>query len=168
MGGLKNSVGLNDEHLKAIGLVAVNWGFIENILSSIIWSISNLRQPRGIAITAHLSERSRKDICNALAHETFRGHPEEEELSGHLKYIFNDLYPKRNKLIHGSWGYSSTPDATDLFPISARGKVKIGPKESMTAEDILKIADEIEGAAIKLEAIRRKIIKLLPTLTGWP
>jgi hypothetical protein len=165
---LKDSVGLTDEHLKAIGLVAVNWTYIENLLSSIIWDICNLRHNRGIAITTHLSERSRKDICNALAHETFRGHPEEQELKSHLQYVFDDLYPKRNKIIHASWGYSATPGTSDILPIRARGQVKIGPRESLSAEDITAIADEIEQAVNKLEQIRRKITQLLPNLSGWP
>ncbi len=165
---LKDKVGLNDEHLKAIGLVAVHWAFIENILSSIIWSIAHLRHTRGIAITTHLSERSRQDICNALAHETFRGHPEEKELNDHLKYIFDTLHLKRNKIVHASWGYSATSGASDILPVRARGKVKIGPRESLAPEDIMKIAEEIQDAAFKLEQIRAKISQLLPTLSGWP
>jgi hypothetical protein len=165
---LKDSVGLNDEHLKAIGLITVHWTFIENILSSIIWKMSNLRHTRGIAITAHLSERSRQDICNALAHETFRGHPEEKELKDHLTYIFDTLYLKRNKIVHATWGYSATSGASDILPIKARGKVTIGPRESLAPADIINIAEEIEAAVYKLDAIRGKISRLLPTLSGWP
>jgi hypothetical protein len=165
---LKDRVGLNDEHLKAIGLVAVHWAFIENILSSIIWNIANLRQARGIAITTHLSERSQQDICNALAHETFRGRLEEKELKDHLHYIFETLYPQRNKIVHATWGYSAISGASDILPIKARGKVTIGPRESLTPEAILKIAEEIEQAANDLDKIKFKIFQLLPTLTNWP
>ena len=165
---LKDKVGLNDEHLKAIGLVAVHWAFIENILSSIIWSIAHLRHTRGIAITTHLSERSRQDICNALAHEAFRGHPEEKELKDHLHYIFETLYPQRNKIVHATWVYSATSGASDILPIKARGKVTIGPRESLAPEDIINIAEEIEAAVFKLDAIRGKISQLLLTLSGWP
>jgi len=165
---LKDSVGLNDEHLKAIGLVTVHWTYIENILSSIIWSMANLRHIRGLAITTHLSERNRQDICNALAHETIRGRPEEKELKDHLRYVFQTLYLKRNKIIHATWGYSAISGTADILPVSARGQVKIGPRESLAPEDIIKIAEEIEEAVFKLDRIRFKISQLLPTLSGWP
>lgn len=164
----KNSAGLTDEHLKAIGLVAVNWSHIESTLSSIIWDIAKLRTMRGRAITTHLSEKTKGDMCLALANETFRGHPEEAELKEHITMILNQLHQKRNTIIHGLWGYSSNSGASDVLPIRARGKVSVGPRKSFSPDDILEIANDIEAAALKLELIRFKICQLLPTLSGWP
>lgn len=161
-------VGLTDEHLRAIGLVAVRWSTFESELSSIIWHIANLRALRGYAVTAHLSERARVDMCNALADNTFGWSPVAAELRSHLNHVVSNIYPKRNAVVHATWGYSPEQGKSDTLPVKARGEIKLGPRKAYAATDIEAIAVEIEEAVAKLEAIRRKITELLPTLSNWP
>lgn len=168
MSQLEYSIGLSDAHLRAIGLVAVRWSSFEKTLSNLIWEMANLRSIRGYAVTAHLSERSRVDMCNALADNIFGSSPLAAELNAQLSHIVNVLYPKRNKIVHSTWEYSTEAGKSAILPIKARGRVTFSPREAFSAEDIEAIAEEIEVADMELNIIRRKITELLPTLSNWP
>ena len=161
------NVGLTEQHLQAIGAVAVRWGQLENTISRIIWDLIKIRLDRGFAITTHLSERARVDMLKGIAHSIFGVRPLYEELETHLNHIVHDIYPKRNNVVHGNWGYGASGQP-ELLPIRARGPVKFGPRQEYTVDDITDIAEEIRGADETLEGISRKIAELLPTLSNWP
>lgn len=167
MKDLESTVKLSEKHLQAIGEVAVRWGELEDTLSTIIWDIANLRRPGAHAITTHLNERTKVDICNSLADIIFGSRPLAEELRTHLNYIMNIVYPKRNAVVHSTWGYSPEPEKSEILPIKARGKIKIGPRQRFSSEDIFSIANEIYEANDKLYSLRVQIQKLLETLNNW-
>lgn len=167
MRDLNHAVKLSDKHLQAIGEVAVRWAELEDTLSTIIWDIANLRLPGAYAITTHLNERTKIDICNSLADIIFGSRPLAEELRTHLNYILNTVYPKRNTVVHSTWGYSPEPEKSEILPIKARGKIKFGPRQSFSADDIFAIADEIYTANDTLYHLREQILELLKTLNNW-
>jgi hypothetical protein len=165
---IRIALGITNEHLQAIGTVAVQWSILEDYFSKIIINITNMPLHRALTITTHLNERTRMEMCTSLAHQTFRGHPPELELKAHTKYIDGTLYPKRNEIIHGCWGAAPEKGKIAIMPVKARGVLKVGPVKYFTAEDIESVAAEIEEAHIKLDKIRLDIFRLLPTLSGWP
>ncbi len=167
---LAHRVGLTEAHLCAIGHACVRWAEIENTISEIIWSIADLGHMHGLAITTHLSERSRIDICNAITETTIgKSHPDlTKKLKDLLTFIEGNLYPQRNSVVHSRWGIAPTAGKSEILPIKARGKLTIGPRKEYSAQEIEDIAEKISDAADDLERIRIEIWHLLPTLRNWP
>src|SRR4051794_11316988 len=113
----------------AIGLVSVYWSEVENTIARIIWELAKLRSHRGPAVTAHLNERTRADMCKALAHDIFGWSPLAADLDKHLTYITDKLYPRRNAVVHATWGFTPERWKSSTLPVKARGgKVKFGPR----------------------------------------
>ena len=154
---------LSEKHLQAIGEVAVRWSAMEFTLSSTIWDLAELSQAHGWAITTHLSERVRVDICNSLAFDLLGEDPLAAELRQHLNFILNQVYPKRNKFLHARWGSSiHWHHKSELQDVRARGKVIIG-SEKFTSDDIFSVAAEIYEANEKLADMRDRIRVWLST-----
>lgn len=159
---IRISLGMTDQHLQAIGRVAVEWCLLEISLTQIILNFINMPYNRAVAITAHLSERTRFDMAKTLADQTINGHPAEKALKKLCTHITEKVYGKRNAIIHGHWGASSYPGKIALTSISAKGVLKFGPSKNIAPEDIEEIADEIEINRQKLDALRIEIYQLLP------
>ena len=140
----------NQNHLSAIGLVAVQWTFLERSIETLVWELAPLKQLNAQAVTTHISTLLLIDIANALAHERLNGTEFEQKLKTQLGHISNTLRPKRNSVVHGIWGPTASPDKIALLETTARGVVKFKVGEEMTAEDILTIAAEIDQANFEL------------------
>ena len=65
-------------------------------------------------------------------------------------------------MIHSTWGYGNENKA-EILPVKARGKIKFGPREQYSAEDIFLIADEIYKANDKLYSFVSTLRELIPT-----
>lgn len=162
---LANMVNLSDKHLQAIGEVAVRWAEVEENVKEIIWDLANLRHDSGLAITAHLSESNLVQIARALVERLVAG-PEKqlaEDINGHLNFIIGKLYPKRNSMVHSTWGISHEPGKTEILPITARGTLKFGPRQDFSSDDIFAIAEEIYDANVKLYEYVSTLKRLIPT-----
>jgi hypothetical protein len=158
---LEHSVNLSPEHLQAIGKVAVRWAELEDTLSSIIWDLANLDRPMSLAITTHLSERTRADICTTLADTILHQKSLAKTLRKHIDKIITQIYPKRNAVIHSVWGYSIDEGISTILPIKARGELKIGPRIKYSSSDIFDIAEEIYSANAELYSLRCEIQEAL-------
>lgn len=153
---------MTNEHLQAIGRVAVEWSVLEGSLTQIILNFINMPYNRAIAITTHLSERTRFDMAKTLADQTIKGHPSEKALKTLCTHITEKVYGKRNGIVHGHWGASPYPGKIALMPITAKGVLKVGPPRNLSAQDIEDIADEISLNREKLDQLRLEIYHLLP------
>lgn len=163
---LSLAVGLTDDHIRAIGLVAVRWAEIEHTMSEIIWDLVDMRLPSAHAITAHLGERTRANMCNALAQAVIGTRAPAKSLRVQLQHIIDTLYPERCKIVHSTWGASHEAGKSEILPINARGKLNMGPRLHYSADDISAIAEKIMDANTGLCAIRDEIRALLPKLPG--
>lgn len=162
---LGNAVNLSDKHLQAIGEVAVRWGEIEDTLADLVWELANLRVPGAYAITAHLNERTLVNIGSSLVNLLVTG-PEPKlasEIEVHLVKILEHLYPKRNAMVHSTWGHGGGTDRSTILPIKARGTLKFGPRSDYSADDIFAIAAEIVNANETLYAFVSRLRELIPT-----
>jgi len=162
---LAHAVNLTDKHLQAIGLVAVRWAELEGNIKEIIWDLGNIRHTSALAVTAHINERMLVDIAKSLVDLLVTGPAKQlaEEITDHLNYIIGEVYPKRNDMVHSTFGHSGKEGKTQILPIRARGKLKIGPRKDFSADDIFAIAQEIYDANEKLYGYVRKLKELIPT-----
>jgi hypothetical protein len=165
IGDLNHAVGLSNEHLQAIGEVAVRWAELEDSIKEIVWDLGNLREPGAWAVTAHINERMLVDIANSLIQLLVKG-PEPklaEDMRAHLNFIIRGIYPKRNTMVHSTFGHTGTPGKTSILSIRARGTLKIGPREEFSADEIFAIASEIAAANDKLWSYISRLKELIPT-----
>jgi len=151
MRDLEHSVNLSSKHLEAIGAVAVRWAELEDTLSSIIWDLANLHRPMSFAVTTHLSERTRADICTTLADTVLRPKSLAKDLKKHIEKIIKKIYQKRNAVVHSIWGYSIDEGISTILPIKARRTLKIGPREKYSSSDIFDIAEEIYSLRLQIQ-----------------
>ena len=156
---------LNQNHLSAIGRVAIQWTFIEKSIETLVWELAPLKQPNAQAVTTHISTSLLIDTAKALAHERLAGTEFEERLKSLLGHIGNTLRPKRNSVVHGIWGPTASADKVAILGTTARGIVKFKVGEEMTAEDILVIAAEIDQANFELTTLIFEISSHLGQVT---
>lgn len=140
----------NQNHLSAIGHVAIQWTLLEKAIETLVWELAPLKQPNAQAVTTHISTLLLIDTANALAHEKLTKTALEQQLKKLLGHISNTLRPKRNSVVHGIWGPTASPERIVLLETTARSVVKFKVGEEMTAEDILAIAAEIDQAHFEL------------------
>jgi hypothetical protein len=162
---LNNAVNLSDKHLQAIGEVAVRWAEIEDSIKEIVWDLGNLREPGAWAVTAHINERMLVDIAKSLIDLLVKGPQPKlsEDMRDHLNFIIGEIYPKRNAMVHSTFGHPGKIGETEILPIRARGTLKIGPREQFSADDIFAIAQEILEANEKLWGFITTLKGLIPT-----
>jgi hypothetical protein len=152
---------LSNEHLEAMGRIAVLWTNIERQLEFLIWQLSPLKQPLAQAVTTHLSTQITIDISKSLINELLESGELKNSFIEHLNYISNQLRKKRNDVIHGTWGPTNNTDKVSLMSVTARGEVKVKFGEEMSANDFLGIASEIDSAGFKLTKLTFEASKLL-------
>lgn len=140
----------DSEHLAAIGRVAVQWTFVERSIEMLVWELAGLRQPHSQAVTTHLQTLALLNMAKTLLNQRFPGTPLEERLKVILNLVGSELRPKRNKVVHGVWGPTGTPDKISITETTARGVYKFKVGEEMSAQDILEIAAEIDKAHLQL------------------
>jgi hypothetical protein len=166
IGNLAQAVNLTEKHLQGIGEVAVRWAELEGSLKEIIWELANIRGMSALAITAHINESMLVNIARTLVDLLVTG-PEKklaEEMESHLNYIIGEIYPRRNDMVHSTFGYA-VEGKTEILPIRARGTLKFGPRKAFSADDIFAIAREIYDANDKLYGYLVRLKELVPT---WP
>ena len=163
IGDLTHAVNLSDKHLQGIGEVAVRWAELEENIKEIVWDLANIRHMSALAVTAHISESSLVNIAKSLVDLLVSG-PEKQlaaDINSHLNYIIGEVYPKRNDMVHSTFGHAGN-DKTQIFPIRARGKLRLGPRKEFSADDIFSIAQEIYDANVKLYEYVAKLKELIP------
>ena len=162
---LANGVNLSDRHLQAIGEVAVRWAELEENIKEMVWDLANIRHTSALAVTAHVNESTLVNIAKSLVELLVTG-PENklaEEIRDHLTYIIEKVYPQRNDMVHSTFGHSGIDSKTQILPIRARGKLKIGPRRDYSADDMNAIAQEIYEANEKLYGYVLRLKELIPT-----
>lgn len=153
------------DHLSAIGRIAIQWTFLEKSIETLVWELAPLKQPNAHAVTTHISTLLLIDTANALAHERLSGTAFEQRLKKLLGHISKTLRPKRNSVMHGIWGPTASQDKIALLETTARGVIKFKVGEEMTAEDILAIAAEIDQAHFELTHLSFEISSYLGQVT---
>jgi len=155
----------NNDHLSAIGRVAVQWTLLEHMIELLVWELAPLKQPNAQAVTTHIPTLGLIDTAKALAHVRLPSTDLEMRLIALLGHIGDNLRPKRNSVVHGIWGPTASADKIALSETTARGVVKFKIGREMTAEDIWAIAAEIDQANYDLTQLCFDISSHLKQIT---
>jgi hypothetical protein len=165
---------ISPAHLRAIGLVAVQWSELETsiirficVFSSQGFTLETYKQLRGI--TAHMNFPQKLDaLCTVvgLACKV----EEEQHHKALLKFAENlkkDLSGKRNSIVHQDWRPAEAmPDYIKGTSYKARGTFKFDTVE-MSATDIVAVAEEIAAANNRLGELTEPIFERLVHETSF-
>lgn len=155
---------LPDEYLCEIGRVAVEWTKVEAGIEWIIWAFLFIdgrditsawqREQQGRAITTHINMLLRIDIMLSLARTCLAENgPALKEIEAIAK-IARELYPKRNKAVHGLW----SPMGKMVFRQGYRARGDVSP-----LYDVLSLED-IKSVGLECIAFDEKITAFHPVL----
>lgn len=151
---IKLSLPLPDDQLKAIGRVTANWTMIEHSLERYIWFLISMGYDVGMCVTTHMSFPQRLDAVLSLSHDTFASFRQDqiEALRKYANELRNQIYPKRNQIVHAVWETNNATGNPIIVKRTARGELK---EETLayTAKEINDIADEISSAFVRLNEL---------------
>lgn len=149
---------LTNNHLKAIGLVAAEWAYVELYLEGFIWEIANIDDRRGHAITTHIPSETRINILETLADTRLINPAHKRELKVIVDRI-RKLRTARNNIVHSLWLSTKTTSINQILSdylakkkrrkpipasvrISAKGKLNV-TNTPMKSKQIMAAASEI-------------------------
>jgi len=142
-----SEISSRDDHLKAMGLITVNFSLLENTIAFIIWLLLGLDQQTGQIITSELSFRRLLELFSSLCRNKKNDKVTLEKLKTLLKRI-EHAEQERNKIIHSMWTAGNDEETITRFKITA--KIRNGlmhQYEQLKVEHLNKIADEIAEVA---------------------
>ena len=146
---------LTDEHYKAIGLIAVEWTYVELDIEQIIWHMSELidNTATAHAVTNHIGSETRIDILKTLVHTKVGDSPEYKELCKFLDVDVKSLRTLRNEIIHGLYHRSKEyPEKAAIWQVRAKGK--------LTFKQIKRSVSELNAVAQQMADLRNRLDKL--------
>ena len=130
-------------HLEAVGMVAMEWAWLEIIVETAIWRLLRVRGRVGTAVTIHIAPRVRLDILLSLASLKMDEHDYERLalLVGRIR----ELTGLRNDLVHAEWlgvKEDEWPPVARFRKRMARGHVRTQDHEK-TPDEIIEVATNI-------------------------
>jgi hypothetical protein len=146
--------GVSNDHLRAIGLVAVKWSRLEGFVYRIAYLSQSAKNKQFRAITAHMDLPRQLDVMCSLvgliAPDTLEHQAAHAAIRKWAKYVKEDLSAKRNELIHLWWRPGEGDEAfIEAVKHRARGIYKAEPLR-YTVPEIDAIATEIDQACAQL------------------
>ena len=146
----------SDEHLKAIGMVTIEWSMLEYMMERTIWTLANVHPSKGACFTTKLSTRPAISVLKSLAGEYFG-----KDSDNHKKLIklANDIglrADERNSIAHAKWFLSDITDDTI-------GKTNISANNSLNPDTKHLSPEDIKSIAIKIYETGLDVIYFLQT-----
>ena len=138
---------MNDDHLKALGRVVVNFNSLEVFLNFLIWILIGPDLKTGKIITSEVSFKGKITLLASLYRIKIKDIKKDSDVNGLIKRLIK-AEDERNKVIHSSWVIDEKNTRITRYKITA--KLKRGLKdefEEMNDTDINKIADSINDVA---------------------
>ncbi len=157
MGKMMSSVSTYDNHLKAIGLITVNFALLQSQIEFAIKFLLGTDQRVGQIITAELSFKNLLALFSSLYRFRTQDAKAIEKLKRLIKKI-DQAEKKRNTVIHSLWAGSNTQEAIVRFKTTAKvSRGLTNQFEEVSVDYLNMIADEI--AEVTDEIIRLLITK---------
>src|SRR3989344_6406300 len=131
---------MNDDHLKALGRVVVNFNSLEVFLNFLIWILIGPDLKTGKIITSEVSFKGKITLLASLYRIKIKDIKKDSDVNGLIKRLIK-AEDERNKVIHSSWVIDEKNTRITRYKITA--KLKRGLKdefEEMNDTDINKIA----------------------------
>jgi hypothetical protein len=113
-------------HLKAIGLITVNYVLLENTLAAGIWSFLELDQMKGQIVTAELSFKGLVALFSSLYRNRRSDLGKIKELEKLLKKIMR-AEETRNIICHSLWAAGATDQTLSRIKTTAKVLSKSHP-----------------------------------------
>ena len=134
--------GLDDESLKAIGRITVEFSFLETAIALCIWVL--IRDLGfGMVITAQMSCRNLIDLLDAVFRHKVKDKGQHVILDDLLKRAVN-AEEKRNQVIHSLWTVGKTPGTiVRSKSTKRRGKGVQRDEQIMSVDELNTVADLI-------------------------
>lgn len=139
-----------EEHLKAIGGVAVAFTWLEFFLESLIHVLADLYDDKGTAITAHMTTPLRLSAFVSLVKLKFEEDPQVIKEAESIVKEIKDSASERAKIVHAVW---FPPLGDEPLPTAALAKARSGVEKSlnqMTVEEIELVKRNINGTTLRL------------------
>jgi hypothetical protein len=147
MAKMTSSASIYKDHLKAIGLITVNFAMLESAVASCAWLLLGLNQVKGQIITAELSFKGLVALYSSLYRDGTHDSIKLAELDRLIKRV-KQAENKRNVITHSLWMMGNSEKTITRTKTTA--KISKGLKhqfEQLTVEGLNGIADEIADIA---------------------
>lgn len=116
---------LPPDALAAIGLAVTSSAQTESVIENAIAVCLGLDFEYGLAVTTHMSAPLRDNVLRAAAEIRINNLDALDTLDKILDHIKNEAIPKRNNIVHRTWGVD--PETGEIFTVrqTARGRVEM-------------------------------------------
>ncbi|WP_369160801.1 hypothetical protein [Candidatus Thiodiazotropha sp. LNASS1] len=152
----EEAVGSADPLNDAVGRIAMNFGELEEVLSSCINHLLGTEPEIGLIITSEMSFKAKVHVLASLVKKEYEinelkiSHSDFKD----LLYMCTKSEELRNKLLHSSWIYDHSKSHVEIRRRKTSAKMKHGYKqdeEPLTPGQVLEMADYIITTAMYLE-----------------
>jgi hypothetical protein len=152
---------VNDDHLRAIGAVMVNWSALEMVMETLILGLYEIKPDRGLVLTANLSFQNKLTILRILATKgAIKEAGEMDQAVALLKKI-EDAHIERNKIAHGLWSHGKADGLATRHAIRVRGRRLVTISEQIPLS-------EVEGIARLFVDLQFELLDLAQRLGAAP
>jgi hypothetical protein len=146
---------ISDDHLRAIGLVSVNFQYVESYIAFVTWWLIGSDSAIAQAVTSQLSFRKLCDLCDTLV----RLRTQDEAVLAAVRHLMTkaaDAEGRRNQLLHSMWIWSDDGSKDLAIRIKQTARRNMGLRlqyETVDVAELNKFAAELKdltGDAILL------------------
>jgi hypothetical protein len=137
------------EHLRAIGLIVVNFAMLEHTAAYGVWRLLGGGDDAGECLTSEMSFQKVLHIHGSLFRLTLPSQEKLDELERILA-MASEVEGRRNAVVHSVWGLDAQRQGDTVLRIKATAKRSKGLRrqyEVLSVEDLLGIADAAAEAA---------------------
>lgn len=141
-----------DKHLRAIGLITVNFSNLEIYVEMGIWKLLGYERDQEIGkiITSELSFKNKITLLKSLYDHLCKDEKTKKELKEIIKHA-DKIETERNKILHSTYGTGENVENITRFKITAkRSKGLIYKTEDLSEKNLLDRADDFVLLAVKL------------------
>jgi hypothetical protein len=124
MSGYQFTLPVKSNQLEAIGMVAVEWAYLESIVEAAIWNLAYIwDNDTAASVTTHLGMPARLDILMTLFRLRTNDETQIKNLQKMCGNIRGDLSRQRGEVVHTRWieGDAGSPM---IYLVRARGKLE--------------------------------------------
>jgi hypothetical protein len=143
---------------KPIGQIAVGWSLSEAFISSIVWHIHKIKNPKvGRLFIYRCSAKQKLDILKLSADKYVPDHEVRSQLIK-LHSAASRLKGRRNTIIHGLWGRMPKEKKTwKVFYSKDTDDTYTLKKQSFTLAELQALAEEVRQLNKDLRYLMRKM-----------
>lgn len=152
---------ISDEHLKALGRIAVNFQALEQFIALLVGRMISDDQTVGRMVTTLLPFGKLCDLAGALQRHR-RGNSSEQEEFMALLSMSRELEQERNAYFHSAWGNDS--QSGDVVRIKSNVRSRKGMHHDMVDTDAAKLND----LADRMASTAKRILSYAPSAGANP